>query len=104
MKMNSDRNDYNRNNNNNDKNYFVEFEWVLALLMSCFSIHRMILLLGLFLFVFVIFFLCHPQDVLELYFVVYINICNSVFYATESTGSTRCWNIKEGRWNQCRLT
>ena len=21
-----------------------------------------------------------------------------------STGSTRCWNIKEGRWNQCRLT
>ena len=72
--------------------------------MSCFSIQRMFLLLGLVLFVFVIFFLCHPQDVLELYFVVYIHIWNSVFYATESTGSTRCWNIKEGRWNQCRLT
>ena len=49
-------------------------------------------------------FLCHPQDELESYFVVYIYICNSVFHATESTGSTRCWNIKEGRWNQCRLT
>ena len=55
-------------------------------------------------FCFCNFFLCHPQDVLKLYFVVYIYICNSVFHATESTGSTRCWNIKEGRWNQCRLT
>ena len=35
---------------------------------------------------------------------IYIYICNSVFHATVSTGWTRCWNIKEGRWNQCRLT
>ena len=61
-------------------------------------------IVGACFFCFCNFFLCHPQDVLELYFLVYIYICNSVFYATESTGSTRCWNIKEGRWNQCRLT